>query len=82
MKNKLLLPSFTILALIVSACASGTPLPPTATLAPVVSAISQPTVAPAAALPSGPAAVDVGQNADLGSFLVDFQGIDLVYIHQ
>lgn len=65
MKTKFLLFSLTILALILSACASATPVPPAATSA------------PAAGMPSGPAAVNVGQSAALGSFLVDSKSITL-----
>jgi predicted lipoprotein with Yx(FWY)xxD motif len=80
MKTKLLLFSLTILALIVSACASATPVPPTATSAPTVPVTGQSTDTPSAAAPSGPAAVNVGQNAVLGSFLVDSKGMTL-YIY-
>jgi predicted lipoprotein with Yx(FWY)xxD motif len=62
MKNKLMLSSLVVLALIISACASATPTPS------------------AAALPSGGAVVNVGQNAALGSFLVDSKGMTL-YIY-
>ena len=65
MKTKFLFFSFTILTVILSACASATPVPP------VVSA------PPAAAMPSGPAAVNLGQTAALGSFLVDSKGMTL-----
>jgi predicted lipoprotein with Yx(FWY)xxD motif len=81
MRTKFLLFSLTILALIVSACASATPLLATATPAPVIpaTATSAPvapvtglsTDTPAAAMPNGPAAVNAGQSAALGSFLVD-----------
>ena len=87
MKTKFLLFSLTILALMVSACASATPMPATATPAPVVpaTATSAPgmpvtglsTDTPAVAMPGGPAAVNVGQNAALGSFLVDSKGMTL-----
>ena len=63
MKTKSLLFSLTVLALIVSACASATPVPPTPMSAP--------------AMPSGPAAVNVAQNSSLGSFLVDSKGMTL-----
>jgi predicted lipoprotein with Yx(FWY)xxD motif len=77
--------SLTILALIVSACASATPVPPAPTSAPVVlpTATSAPVVVPTATsapivpVTGGPAAVDVGQNAALGSFLVDSKGMTL-----
>jgi len=68
MKTKLMLFSLTILALIVSACASATPVAP-------VTGLSK--GASGAALPGGPAAVNVGQNAALGSFLVDSKGMTL-----
>lgn len=77
MKIKLLPYSLTMLALIVSACASATPMPPVATSAPVVPAPALPTNTPAAVLPAGPAVVDVGQSAALGSFLVDSKGMSL-----
>ena len=77
MKNKLLLISLTILALIVSACASATPVPPTAAPAPVIPVTGLSTNTPAAAMPGGPATVNVGQTAALGSFLVDSKGMTL-----
>jgi predicted lipoprotein with Yx(FWY)xxD motif len=58
MKNKILFSTFIVLALILSACASATPIP-------------------SAAQPSGPATVDVSQNATLGSILVDSKGMTL-----
>ena len=76
MKTKTLLVSLTILALVVSACASATPVPPAATSAPIVMS----TDTPAVAMPSGPAGVNVGQTAVLGSFLVDSKGMTL-YIY-
>jgi predicted lipoprotein with Yx(FWY)xxD motif len=88
MKTKFLLFSLTVLALIVSACASATPMPPVATSAPVQppAATSAPVVVPvtgsstdtpSAAMPGGPATVNVGQDATLGSFLVDSKGMSL-----
>jgi predicted lipoprotein with Yx(FWY)xxD motif len=82
MKTKFLLFCLAGLALIVSACASATPVPPTpvpatATSAPVAPTTVPPTSAPSVATPSGPAAVDVSQNATLGSFLVDSKGMTL-----
>jgi predicted lipoprotein with Yx(FWY)xxD motif len=79
MKTKLLLFSFTLLALIVSACGSATPIPATATSAPVVPVTGLSTNTPAAAVASssGGAVVNVGQNATLGSFLVDSKGMTL-----
>jgi len=68
MKTKFLLFSLTIFALIVSACASAKP---------VIPATGSSKNAPAAAMPGGPAAVNVGQNASLGSFLVDSKGMTL-----
>jgi predicted lipoprotein with Yx(FWY)xxD motif len=77
MKTKFMLFSLTILALIVSACASATPVPPAATSAPVIPVTGLSTDTPAAAIPSGPAAVNIGQTASLGSFLVDSKGMTL-----
>ncbi len=83
MKTKLMLYSLTILALVLSACASATPAPtsapvvvPSATSAPVVP-VTGTTATPAVAMPSGPAAVNIGQTAALGSFLVDSKGMTL-----
>jgi predicted lipoprotein with Yx(FWY)xxD motif len=72
MKTKFLFVSLTILALILSACASATPAP-----APVIPVTG---LSKGAAMPSGPAAVNAGQNASLGSFLVDSKGLTL-YIY-
>ena len=80
MKTKLLLFSFTLLALIVSACGSATPIAAPATsapIAPVLPVTGVSTDTPAAALPGVPAVVNVGQNATLGSFLVDVKGMTL-----
>lgn len=97
MRNKILLSTLIGFALIISACASATPVPPTATTAPVVPVTGQgtattapvmPTDTPMAsamptdtsmppASPSSPAAVMVGQNSTLGSFLVDANGMTL-----
>ncbi len=77
MKTKLMLFSLTILALLVSACGSATPVPPTATSAPVVPVTGPATDTPAPVTVSGPAVVDVGQSATLGSFLVDSKGMTL-----
>ncbi len=63
MKTKFLFASLTILALIVSACASATPVPATA--------------ASTVAAPGGAATVDLGQNSALGSFLVDASNMTL-----
>jgi predicted lipoprotein with Yx(FWY)xxD motif len=43
----------------------------------VLSACASATLTPSAAQPSGPATVNVGQNATLGSFLVDSKGMTL-----
>ncbi len=59
MKNKLLLTSLTLFALLLSACASSAPAP------------SVPVTG------SGQAVINVGQNATLGSFLVDSKGMTL-----
>ena len=77
MKTKFLLFSFTVLALILSACASATPMPPAATSAPVIPVTGLSTNTPPVAMPSGPASVSIGQNATLGSFLVDSKGMTL-----
>jgi predicted lipoprotein with Yx(FWY)xxD motif len=77
MKTKFLLFSFTILTLIFSACASATPVPPAATSAPIVPVTGASTSTPVAAPISEPVVVNVGQNASLGSFLVDTKGITL-----
>ncbi|HTX93208.1 MAG TPA: hypothetical protein VMC09_18480 [Anaerolineales bacterium] len=95
MKNKLLLPSLIVIALIASACASATPTATTAPVIPVTAATDTPAMPAAtdtaAAMPaatdtsmapaaSGPANLMVGQNATLGSFLVDSNGMTL-YIY-
>ena len=54
MKSKILLSTFFVFALIISACGAATPVKAT-----------------------GAAVVDVGQNANLGSFLVDSKGMTL-----
>lgn len=77
MKTKLVLFSLTVLALIVSACSSATPAPAPATSAPNLPVTGMATDTPAAAQPSAPAVVNVGQNATLGSFLVDSKGMTL-----
>ena len=77
MKNKLLLSSLAILVLIVSACTTATPVAPTATVAPVVPVTGVATSAPTVAMPTGPAQVATSQNAALGSFLVDSNGLTL-----
>lgn len=93
MKNKILFSSLLVVMLVLSACASTTPtatMAPvaTATMAPVATATMAPaataTMAPAAtatmapmATPASPATVNVGQNATLGSFLVDANGMTL-----
>jgi predicted lipoprotein with Yx(FWY)xxD motif len=86
MKTKFLLASISMFALIVSACGSATPVVATGRpgagtshknsvpVAPVtVSSTSTPAPAPSGA----PAAVNVGQDASLGSFLVDSKGMSL-----
>jgi predicted lipoprotein with Yx(FWY)xxD motif len=93
MKNKLIFSSLTIVALILSACASTTPMPSTATVAPVVPvtglstdtpvpAMPTDTVAVSTAAPSGPAVVNVAQNSSLGSILVDVKGMTLYLFTQ
>ena len=78
MKTKTLFFSLTILALVLSACASTTPMPPAATSAPVAAPTA--TSAPVVPVTGGGSAVDVGQDAALGSFLVDSKGMTL-YIY-
>ena len=83
MKTKLMLYSLTILALVLSACASATPaptsapvvVPPAPTSAPVVAPTA--TSAPVVPVTGGGAVVNVGQSAALGSFLVDSKGMSL-----
>ena len=77
MKNKFLISSLAVLAIIVSACASATPMNPTETVAPVMAATTASTSAPSAAMPSGPATINVAQDASLGSILVDSNGMTL-----
>ena len=80
MKTKLMLYSLTILALVLSACASATPMPPAPTIAPVVPApvvVPTATSAPVVPVTGAGAAVNVGQSAALGSFLVDSKGMTL-----
>jgi predicted lipoprotein with Yx(FWY)xxD motif len=76
MKTTLLVFSLTFLALVASACGSATPAPASSTSAPIVP-VTGPTSTPPA-MPAGePAAVDVGQSASLGPFLVDSQDMTL-----
>lgn len=77
MKNKLILSSLTILALVVSACAAATPIPASPTSVVLVPVTGQATNTPSAPLPNGPAAVNIGQSVALGSFLVDSKGMTL-----
>jgi predicted lipoprotein with Yx(FWY)xxD motif len=77
MKNKLVVSTLFVLALIVSACGSATPASPTATVAPVVPITGPSTDTPAAAMPSEGTTVMLGQNSTLGSFLVDSKGMTL-----
>jgi predicted lipoprotein with Yx(FWY)xxD motif len=82
MKTKFLLFSLTMLALIVSACASATPAPAPATPAPVIPVTGLATNTPVPVLPGGPAAVNVGMSASLGSMLVDSKGMTLYIFTQ
>jgi predicted lipoprotein with Yx(FWY)xxD motif len=85
MKNKIFFSFLLVVMLVLSACASATPtatMAPaaTATMAPAATATMAPvatatTMAPATA--SAAAVVNVGQNASLGSFLVDSAGMTL-----
>jgi predicted lipoprotein with Yx(FWY)xxD motif len=75
MKTKLWFPALLVFMLVISACgpvkSASLPL---ATVAPVIPKPAPATAAsmpPAVAAPASPAMVDVGQNATLGSFLVD-----------
>jgi len=84
MKSKYVFFSLTMIALLVSACASATPAPAPATSAPAVPitgpATSTPLPAPSdtpAPAPASGAMVNVGQDATLGSFLVDSKGMTL-----
>jgi predicted lipoprotein with Yx(FWY)xxD motif len=86
MKQKLLFSTLIVFALVLSACASATPVPATATTAPVVPVTGSATDTPAAAMPtdttaasisSGGAQVMVGQNTALGAYLVDSKGMTL-----
>jgi predicted lipoprotein with Yx(FWY)xxD motif len=74
MKKRLVISSFTILTLIISGCVSATAMP---AVAPVVPITGLSTDTPSAAMPIAPAVVNVGQNTDLGSFLVDSEGMSL-----
>jgi predicted lipoprotein with Yx(FWY)xxD motif len=75
MKTKFMLISLAILALVVSACASATPMPATAVA--VIPVTGSSTNTPAGFMPTGPAAVNVGQSATLSSFLVDSKGMTI-----
>jgi predicted lipoprotein with Yx(FWY)xxD motif len=75
MKTKFMLISLAILALVVSACASATPMPATAVA--VIPVTGSSTNTPAGFMPTGPAAVNVGQSPAPGSFLVDSKGMTL-----
>ena len=73
MKSRIFYSTLLIFTLMLSACASATPTAMPATSAPVM-----PTATMAAmATPSSPATVNLGQNASLGSFLVDSKGMTL-----
>jgi predicted lipoprotein with Yx(FWY)xxD motif len=74
MKNKLVLFSLTIIALIVSACASAPVASPYSKNA---SLGSQSTTVPSAGVASGQVVVDIGQTSSLGSFVVDSKGMTL-----
>jgi len=80
MKNKIMLSTLFVLALVISACGSAMPTaaPVVGTAAPVIPVTGLATdTAVSAAMPSSPAVVDVSQNATLGSFLVDSKGMTL-----
>ena len=84
MKTKYVFFSLTMIALLVSACGSATPAPAIATIAPVVpvTGLATSTPLPAPSSTPAPAAasgtmLNVGQDATLGSFLVDSKGMTL-----
>jgi predicted lipoprotein with Yx(FWY)xxD motif len=81
MKTKFLLFGLTLLALIVSACGAATPAPVVPTAVPIVpvTGLATDTPVPATSVPAAPSGttVNVGQNAPLGSFLVDSKGMTL-----
>jgi predicted lipoprotein with Yx(FWY)xxD motif len=85
MKSKILLSTLFVVSLVLSACASATPTAVPATVIPVTGFTATPVpttsampVVPATqapiATPTSPAVVNVGQNASLGSFLVNGSG--------
>jgi len=76
MKTKLMLVSLTVLALVLSACATATPTSaPLPTSVPVV--VPTATNAPVVPITGVGAMVNLGQDATLGSFLVDSKGMTL-----
>ena len=83
MRNKILFSTLLGLALLISACGAATPAPtaapvPTATAMPVATASAMPVASDTpASTPSSAASVMVSQNATLGSFLVDSNGMTL-----
>jgi predicted lipoprotein with Yx(FWY)xxD motif len=77
MKNKILFSTLILVALIVTACGSATPAAP-ATTVPNVPITGSSTDTTASGLGvGGPAVVNVGSDANLGSFLVDSKGMTL-----
>jgi predicted lipoprotein with Yx(FWY)xxD motif len=87
MKSKIIFTAMVVFTLALSACASAAPTAMPATLAPVIPITGQSTDTPVAtampvatatmapvATPTSPAAVNAGQNAALGSFLVNSSG--------
>ncbi len=77
MKKKVLFSTFVLVALFVSACGSATPAVPGTTVPNVpITGASTDTVADGMGS-GGPAVVNVGSEASLGSFLVDSKGMTL-----
>jgi predicted lipoprotein with Yx(FWY)xxD motif len=78
MNKKLVMTSFALLSLIVSACASASPAAPTiAPITPVVPVTGQSTNTPVVAMPGEQAMVNVAQDAVLGPILVDSKTMTL-----
>ncbi len=81
-RKSTLLTFFSIVAMILSACASATPAPTATaapTTAPAVTDTTAPTAMPATAMPSTGSTVQVTNNATLGNILTDSKGMT-VYI--
>jgi predicted lipoprotein with Yx(FWY)xxD motif/plastocyanin len=77
MKFRSIAPILLTIALLLAACSSATPTQPAAQPTQPAAQPTQPPAAPtAAAAPTGPT-IELGQSADLGSFLVDAKGMTL-----